>query len=396
MHVGVFLDENIRPVAGGGYTFVHDIVTAFIRHADESQHQFTLFCPPSFAASVKGTLPQNVTAVGMAKRGFAGRAVSELRHASSLFAIVWRWPCRLERLARSRRVDLMWFVGGAYDTLDLPYFTTVWDLQHRTHPWFPEVSNGGVWDHREVFFRRHLGRAAKVITGTKIGCDQLARFYGIPDERICVLPHPTPGFALNASAYQDRTSKDMPKDFFFYPAQLWPHKNHVNLLKGYSLLKERRPSTPPLVFSGGDSGNLTVVKSVVTRLGLTHSVIFLGFVTVEELIGLYRNARALVYASFSGPENLPPLEAFAIGCPVAAAKVPGAVEQLEDAALFFDPADPNGIADALNRLVEDEHLRSSLIERGRRRALRWTGTEFVRAVFSALDEFAPICASWRG
>jgi glycosyltransferase involved in cell wall biosynthesis len=290
----------------------------------------------------------------------------------------------------------MWFVGGAYDTLDLPYFTTVWDVQHRTHPWFPEVSTAGIWDHREAFFRRHLGRAAKIITGTKTGRDELGLYYRIPEDRICILPHPTPGFALDPPDDFRRSSRALPQDFFFYPAQMWPHKNHVNLLKGYALLKARTPDVPALVFSGGDAGNLAVVKGAVAQLGLADSVVFLGFVSIQELLALYGNARALVYASFSGPENLPPLEAFALGCPVVTAKIPGALEQLEDAALYFDPADPSTIADALRQIMDDEELRATLVARGRQRSARWTGSDFVRAVFAALDEFDPICASWRG
>jgi glycosyltransferase involved in cell wall biosynthesis len=81
---------------------------------------------------------------------------------------------------------------------------------------------------------------------------------------------------------------------------------------------------------------------------------------------------------------------------VIAAKIPGALEQLGDAAFYFDPADPETIADALSRLMDDEGLRATLIDRGRRRAQKWTGTDFVRGVFAALDEFAATCASWRG
>jgi glycosyltransferase involved in cell wall biosynthesis len=42
----------------------------------------------------------------------------------------------------------------------------------------------------------------------------------------------------------------------------------------------------------------------------------------------------LRYPSFFGAENLPPLEAFALGCPVIAADMPGAREQLGDAAIL--------------------------------------------------------------
>ena len=145
-------------------------------------------------------------------------------------------------------------------------------------------------------------------------------------------------------------------DYLFYPAQFWSHKNHVNLLLALELLQSslRRPLS--VVFVGPDHGNLAHVKATVDRLGLADRVQFLGFVPREDLIDLYRQAFALSYVTFFGPENLPPLEAFALGCPVIASEVSGAREQLQDAVLFVDPTSPEQIAEAVVRLASEEGL----------------------------------------
>src|SRR5256885_13294906 len=52
------------------------------------------------------------------------------------------------------------------------------------------------------------------------------------------------------------------------------------------------------------------------------------FAARDEVLALYRTAAALVFPTFFGPDNLPPLEAFAAGCPVLASRVEGADEQL--------------------------------------------------------------------
>ena len=67
---------------------------------------------------------------------------------------------------------------------------------------------------------------------------------------------------------------------------------------------------------------------------------------------MYKNAFALVYASFLGPNNIPPLEACALGCPVVAANIPGAFEQMGDAAAFFDPKDEYDLAEKIKMLLE--------------------------------------------
>jgi glycosyltransferase involved in cell wall biosynthesis len=342
-------------------------------------------------------LAANVVIVASRKAGFLDRRLSLLRHYLPLFGYFWRRPSSLERQTASLGVDLIWLAGGMHDTYETPYVTTVWDVQHLTHPWFPEVSKSWTWDHRELFCSRHLRRATSIIVGTRVGRDELVQYYGIPDEHIAILPHPTPGFALRAAGetVPGKPPSNIPKDYLFYPAQFWPHKNHVNLLKALQLLVEADPETPALVLAGSDKGNRVFVESRAADLGIAHKVLFLGFVPTEELIALYANARALVYPSFSGPENLPPLEAFALGCPAVVASYRGAEEQLGDAALLFDPADPAAIAAAIARVLADQSLRAELIARGRARAARWTGREFVSGVFRIFDAFEAQRRCWK-
>jgi glycosyltransferase involved in cell wall biosynthesis len=118
-------------------------------------------------------------------------------------------------------------------------------------------------------------------------------------------------------------------------------------------------------------------------------------VPVEDLVALYRGAFALAYVTFFGPENLPTLEAFALGCPVVASDVAGAREQLGDAALLVDPKDPPSIANAIKALHDGPNLRQTMIEKGRARAERSTARSFVRGVFNALDEFEPVRRCWK-
>ena len=128
--------------------------------------------------------------------------------------------------------------------------------------------------------------------------------------------------------------------YLLYPAQFWSHKNHATLLRALALLPEYT-----LACVGSDKGYLDHVRGLARELGVLDRVRFLGFVETDELVALYRGAHALVYLSFFGPENLPPLEAFALGCPVVQADVAGAREQLGDAALLVPPTDPRAVAD---------------------------------------------------
>jgi glycosyltransferase involved in cell wall biosynthesis len=88
------------------------------------------------------------------------------------------------------------------------------------------------------------------------------------------------------------------------------------------------------------------------------------------------------------------LEAFGLGCPVIAADVPGANEQLGDAAIRVNPASDLEIAQALKVLSHDKAKREDLIRRGKERARRFTGRDFAKGLFSLLDDFEPVRRCW--
>ncbi|HZN05241.1 MAG TPA: glycosyltransferase family 1 protein [Pyrinomonadaceae bacterium] len=395
MKVGVFL-EDFSPDVGGGYTIQEDIFRALLDLIDETSHSFVLFCrrPESFRSFL--TTPR-LEAVGfpgnLGQRVFA-RAQSGL---NSLIENRKR-QTRLEQLCKESGVEFMWFVGAEAVQIDLPYMAIVWDLQHRLQPWFPEVSSGGTWRQRESFYGEYLRRATFIIAGTDAGRMEIERFYQVTSNRIKILPHPTPAFTLNAKPSDvDSVLKKygLSRNYLFYPAQFWSHKNHVNLLLAAAALKRDHQIDLPVVFVGSNKGNEEYVRTFASQLQPAIQAAFLGFVPLEDLVALYRAAFALSYVTFFGPENLPTLEAFALGCPVVASDVSGAREQLGDAALFVDPRNPIEIAGAIKKLYDDDNLRRSLIDKGRARAERWTAKDFVRGVFSAFDEFEPVRRCWR-
>jgi glycosyltransferase involved in cell wall biosynthesis len=237
-----------------------------------------------------------------------------------------------------------------------------------------------------------------IIAGTDVGRMEIERFYQVTSNRIRILPHPTPTFTLRAQQndLEEILKKyGLKRNYLFYPAQFWSHKNHVNLLRAVGILKQEHQVEFQLVFVGSDKGNQEYVESFAAQLKPSLNVAFLGFVPLEDLIAFYRGAFALTYVTFFGPENLPPLEAFALGCPVIASNVAGSHEQLGDAALLIDPRKPAEIANAIKTLHEDGGLRRELIAKGHTRAERWTATDFVRGVFNALDEFEPVRSCWK-
>ena len=219
----------------------------------------------------------------------------------------------------------------------------------------------------------------------------------MPPDRIKILPFPTLSYVLDLKNTEDidiDDRYDIPKDYLFYPAQFWPHKNHANLLLALKKLKEEYALDLPLVLVGSDKGNEAYIRNLADEMGLSAQVFFLGFVSTVELVALYKNAFALTFMTFFGPDNLPPLEAFALGTPVIASDVSGAKEQLGDAALLVDPKNPEQIAETIYTLYNNPQMRRELIEKGLYRVDKWNAHDFVRGVFSIVDDFEPIRRCW--
>jgi len=400
MKIGVYL-QDIDITTGGGYSFQDDILHSLLKV--ETKHTIIIL-NNSYYDKNSYPLPNNIKFYSLERSIFRQRID---KYRGVLNDVVKHIPVLrrkanytnwFQRIINTLRINMLWFPTPHYILTDLPYIITVWDLQFRLQPWFPEVSANGLWESYEKKYRIALPRATAIITGVQAGREEIVRFYGVPKERVRLIPHPTPGFALNPSAGRNINVHDkyaIPRKYLIYPAQFWPHKNHIGLLRTLIILQEKYNLPFPIVFVGSDKGNMHYVKNTAKELGISDDVFFIGFVPQEDLVALYRSAFALAYMTYFGPENLPPLEAFALGCPVIAANVPGALEQLGDAALLVNPSDEWEIASAINSIATNEKLRNTLIERGFKRARSFTGDDFVKSVFDIFDEFEPIVSCWK-
>jgi glycosyltransferase involved in cell wall biosynthesis len=100
---------------------------------------------------------------------------------------------------------------------------------------------------------------------------------------------------------------------------------------------------------------------------------------------LYGAARGLVFPSLYEGFGLPPLEAMACGCPVAAAFVASMPEVCGDAVRWFDPTDEAAIADAMRALWDDAVLRDELRARGREQVARFRWDTTAERLLQALE-----------
>lgn len=363
-----FYIPDVSPLVGGGYGFLRDFF-AGLRQIDHGHQIVYLTHHP---------LPEEALA--------------------GAEQIITDHQTPIDDLLLQHEIGLFWFNSDMHlpFAMRVPFMVTVWDLQHRRSPWFPEVSTSGwLWEQREFFYQRYLPRATWVMMGAETGKAEIMRYYHVDADRVRVIPFPTPPWALQSAQEPERIALTGLEglEYIFYPAQFWPHKNHITILKALYHLHQQGQHIH-VVFTGTDKGNLAHVKTWVNKLSLTSQVHFLGFVDQDTMAGLYRNALALVFASMFGPDNLPPLEAMALSCPVICSDFDGSHDQLGYAALYFPATDHLALADAIARIAGDDDLADQLIMRGLERAKQFSYSAYARDVMSLVDQFAPIRDNW--
>lgn len=275
---------------------------------------------------------------------------------------------------------------------ELPFVSPIFDLQHRLQPEFPEVSAGGEFDRRERMYRRIVRESTLVIADSEVGKEDILEFYsayGATSDKVKVLPF-TPAPYLSAAVPDEmcmrvREQLRLPERYFFYPAQFWPHKNHLRIVQAIGLLKREAGRKIPVVFSGTRGGRLRnhVFREIVHEaraLGVSDQVRYLGHVPNELMACMYLMAEGLVMPTFFGPTNIPVVEAWHCGCPVLTSDIRGIREHAGDAALLVDPRSVEALADGMRRLWDDAILRERLVAMGKERLLSNRQIDFRDAV----------------
>lgn len=247
-----------------------------------------------------------------------------------------------------------------------------------------------VWWYRWLFAR--LGRRALgLFTVSAFSRSRLTACLGLPPQRLQVI-HPGADH-LQAVQADGRVLQQHGLQTGCYLLAVGsrnPNKNQDTLLQAFARL-------PPglglrLVLVGGDDASVFArAGSADAHAAADPAVLHLGPVDDAELKTLYTHALALVFPSLYEGFGLPPLEAMACGCPVAASSAASLPEACGDAALYFDPHDGAAITRALLRLATEPALRDQLRAAGALQAARHRWHEPAARLLQSLQQHAVAC-----
>jgi len=152
------------------------------------------------------------------------------------------------------------------------------------------------------------------------------------------------------------------KPFLLYSGATDERKNHLGLIKAFSLLPKKVKSNYQLVFAGGiPLENHIKFKNEMKRCKLSvNDVIFTGRISDEDFVALYNLCDLYVFPSYHEGFGLPALEAMQCGAATIGANTTSIPEVIGREDALFDPYDPLDIANKIEYVLTNDIFRNEL------------------------------------
>ena len=322
-----------------------------IRALDELRNDLRVYtsCPAALGAVRARVLP--TTTLARPERGLRGHFAR----------VVWVQTALRLRVRAAGVGVLLNTVPEAILGSRVPQVTVVHDL---LPVFFPAE-----YPRQQYYFRSFVPRVLRssqvIVADSESTRQDIIQGYRIAPERVTVI---YPGYdpATYRTNGLDGAPAPAEDSYLLYVGNLLPHKNLLNLLDAFAILRRRRRAR--LVIRGdGQPAHARAVHERVETLGLADAVSFQGYAAGGELRALYARAACLVLPSLREGFGLPVLEAMACGTPVITSSSSSLPEVGGDAALRVDPYEAVDLSDAMYRVLADADLRADMRERG----LKW-------------------------
>lgn len=270
------------------------------------------------------------------------------------------------------KVDVIFSLGYSAPFLHhVPSVVTIHDLNWYYHPEDFTVLSRIIW---AVLTRLSARFSDHVITDSQASADSLVDVLNLEKSKVMPILHGTP----------DQVAFDhnqISSPYVLTVVAGYPHKNLRTLLHAFATISLSYPDLVLVVCGLGgraDKANLDLIKS----LDLESKAIVMGYVTREELAGLYAGAKVFVFPSAYEGFGYPVIEAMSYGTPVVSSSAYSLSQVVGDGGILVSPQDPKAYVTAITSILQDPSLSEELIRKGKKRTLelQWskTGSETLK------------------
>ena len=326
MKIGIFFDSLIN--SGGGIS-VSQTRLNFLTKSLENEHSY--ICYVTNKNSYDFLKKKNIYNLAYFKINvflkllFFLFKITLIKKIFSFLGIV----NPLEKILKKHKIDLIFFISPSSFVQFCnftPFVYSIWEMQHRTIPYFPEYRDTKYsqsnYSLREESYKFASDRAFKILVDTQKTKEDVVKAYNVNRGNLFEIQAFVPELPLYYEKIKENSDFDkifnelkLPdKKILFYPAQFWPHKNHIYLVKSLELLNKNDEFI--LVFTGHDKGNKQYILNEARKKNMQNNIYFYDYLSSEQIISLYKNSFALVMTTLVGRSSLPLREAFYFELPV--------------------------------------------------------------------------------
>ncbi|MDD5596667.1 MAG: glycosyltransferase family 1 protein [Victivallaceae bacterium] len=345
---------------GGIQTYALDVLKRIT--SAHLEHEFIFIVDRPFAN--KKLFPSNVN------------IVTSFPSVHPLLWFAW-FEFAVPRILKKYHADIFLSLDGyASLSCSTPTILAIYDLNFLHEP---KELPGLVSAYYNYFFPKYAKKATAILTTSEYSRQDIIDSYKIDKSKITVTGAGAGREFFVFSPDERRKAQKiwaqgMP--YFITVGAIHARKNPVRLILAFEQFKKRTNSPAKLIFAGPKlfrKSGLLHLKKVITHW---DDIIFLGAVSQEQLIQIYNGAAALLFVSKFEGFGIPALEAMNCDVPVVASNCTSLPEVCGDAALLVDPFSVDSICDAMEKIYDDEQMRSRLIRAGhhQREMFSWDKT----------------------
>ncbi len=180
------------------------------------------------------------------------------------------------------------------------------------------------------------------------------------------------------------------KPYLIYPSRMQDEsKKHVELIKAFSLFKERTQLPHRLVIAGSEGKYSENVRNAALSSQFASDIFLTGYFPHENFGDLYRNAEACIFPSTNEGVGLPVMESIACGLPVACSNSGALKEFAGEGAIYFNSDDVDSIESSIEQIIMNKELRELLIKKGQEKASEFSWEKTTK---QTLEIIKSVCA----
>ncbi len=289
--------------------------------------------------------------------------------------LLWYWwyEHTLPRIFKEIKPDLFVSPDG-YMSLrsKVKTLTVIHDINFEHYPGDLPFFNRTYYRH---YFPKYARQSNRIATVSDFSRHDISKYYQVPAEKIDVVYNGVnEGFHPLDIATISRVRQALTdgQPYFLFIGALHARKNILHHLKAFDDFKSRSGSTIKFVFAGIKRWWTNEMEDCLSNLQHRSDVIFTGRVDEDQLHRIAAASFAVMYVSNFEGFGIPILEGMRSGVPVITSNVTSMPEVAGGAALLANPFDATSMSDAMLQLLNDEPLRTGLIQKGLERSAQFS------------------------